>query len=77
MIQVKNLSFSYTKQPFISDMSFSVSSGEIFGFLGQYRLRWSALFLQSCIYSKSPRRGFGIIRSMSVWKWSLVMPCPQ
>ena len=34
MIQISNLSFSYTKQPFISDMSFSVSSGEIFGFLG-------------------------------------------
>lgn len=34
MIQVSNLSFSYTKQPFISDMSFSVSAGEIFGFLG-------------------------------------------
>ena len=34
MIQVRHLSFSYTKQPFISDMSFSVSSGEIFGFLG-------------------------------------------
>ena len=34
MIQVNNLSFSYTKQPFISDMSFSVASGEIFGFLG-------------------------------------------
>lgn len=34
MIQVKNLSFSYTKQPFISDMNFSVSTGEIFGFLG-------------------------------------------
>lgn len=34
MIQVNNLSFSYTKQPFISGMSFSVSSGEIFGFLG-------------------------------------------
>lgn len=34
MIQVRNLSFSYTKQPFISDMSFSVSPGEIFGFLG-------------------------------------------
>lgn len=34
MIQVSNLSFSYTKQPFISDMSFSVASGEIFGFLG-------------------------------------------
>lgn len=34
MIQVNNLSFSYTKQSFISDMNFSVSSGEIFGFLG-------------------------------------------
>lgn len=34
MIQVTNLSFSYTKQPFISGMSFSVSPGEIFGFLG-------------------------------------------
>jgi len=34
MIQVNNLSFSYTKQPFISNMSFSVSLGEIFGFLG-------------------------------------------
>lgn len=34
MIQVSHLSFSYTRQPFISDMSFSVSTGEIFGFLG-------------------------------------------
>lgn len=34
MIQVSNLSFSYTKQPFISNMNFSVSKGEIFGFLG-------------------------------------------
>lgn len=34
MIQVNNLSFSYTKQPFISDMTFSVYPGEIFGFLG-------------------------------------------
>ncbi len=34
MITVENLSFSYTKQSFISEMSFSVSSGEIFGFLG-------------------------------------------
>lgn len=34
MIQVNNLSFSYTKQPFISHMTFSVSPGEIFGFLG-------------------------------------------
>ncbi len=34
MITVENLSFSYTKSPFISEMSFSVSAGEIFGFLG-------------------------------------------
>lgn len=34
MIQVNHLSFSYTKKPFIQDMSFSVSEGEIFGFLG-------------------------------------------
>ena len=34
MIQVSNLSFRYTKKPFIQDMSFSVSEGEIFGFLG-------------------------------------------
>ena len=34
MIQVSHLSFSYTKQPFIQDMSFSVGAGEIFGFLG-------------------------------------------
>lgn len=34
MITVNNLSFSYTKKPFISDMNFSVSNGEIFGFLG-------------------------------------------
>ena len=34
MIQVRNLSFSYTKKPFIQDMTFSVSEGEIFGFLG-------------------------------------------
>lgn len=31
MIQIRHLSFSYTKQPFISDMNFSVSLGEIFG----------------------------------------------
>lgn len=34
MIQVDRLSFSYTKQPFITDMSFQVQKGEIFGFLG-------------------------------------------
>ena len=34
MIRVNNLSFSYTKKPFIQDMNFEVHEGEIFGFLG-------------------------------------------
>ena len=34
MIKVEHLTFSYSKLPFIQDMSFSVSEGEIFGFLG-------------------------------------------
>jgi len=34
MIQVKNLSFSYTKNPFLEDINFNVLKGEIFGFLG-------------------------------------------
>ena len=34
MICVKNLSFSYTKKPYIENTSFEVRSGEIFGFLG-------------------------------------------
>ncbi len=34
MIHVNNLQFSYTKAPFIEDISFQVRSGEIFGFLG-------------------------------------------
>lgn len=34
MITVKQLSFSYTRAPFIEDMSFHVNKGEIFGFLG-------------------------------------------
>lgn len=35
MIEVKNLSFQYTKQtPFIKDINFTVQKGEIFGFLG-------------------------------------------
>lgn len=34
MITVQNLSFSYGKSPFIVDMDFTVSKGEIFGFLG-------------------------------------------
>lgn len=34
MIEVKNLSFSYTAKTFIKDMNFEVKEGEIFGFLG-------------------------------------------
>lgn len=34
MIKVKDVSFSYTKKPFIEKMNFSVDKGEIFGFLG-------------------------------------------
>ena len=34
MITVKDLSFSYTKKPFIEHVSFDVRAGEIFGFLG-------------------------------------------
>ena len=34
MISVKDLSFSYTKKPFIEVSGFTVKSGEIFGFLG-------------------------------------------
>ena len=34
MIEICNMSFSYTKTPFIEDMRFSVGRGEIFGFLG-------------------------------------------
>lgn len=34
MIQVRNLSFSYTRKPFFEDTAFDVSRGEILGFLG-------------------------------------------
>ena len=34
MIEVKDLTFSYGKKPFIEKMNFSAKSGEIFGFLG-------------------------------------------
>lgn len=34
MITVDKLTYSYTKKPFIEEMSFTVSKGEIFGFLG-------------------------------------------
>ncbi len=34
MIEIKDLSFSYTKDSFIHDINFVVGKGEIFGFLG-------------------------------------------
>ncbi|MCR4938992.1 MAG: ABC transporter ATP-binding protein [Treponemataceae bacterium] len=34
MISVKDCAFSYDKKPFITDVSFEVGQGEIFGFLG-------------------------------------------
>ncbi|NLE25875.1 MAG: ABC transporter ATP-binding protein [Clostridiaceae bacterium] len=34
MISVRNLSFSYTRKPFIEKIDFEVTPGEIFGFLG-------------------------------------------
>ncbi|MDR1530716.1 MAG: ABC transporter ATP-binding protein [Clostridiales bacterium] len=34
MLTAENLSFSYSKKPFIENMSFHVGKGEIFGFLG-------------------------------------------
>ena len=34
MIKAENLSFSYTRKPFIKSVSFEVARGEIFGFLG-------------------------------------------
>ncbi len=34
MITVENLSFSYTKSPFLHDIAFQVEKGEILGFLG-------------------------------------------
>ncbi|MDD3417180.1 MAG: ABC transporter ATP-binding protein [Lachnospiraceae bacterium] len=34
MIRVEDVSFSYTKQPFVEDINFHVQEGEIFGFLG-------------------------------------------
>lgn len=34
MIRVEHLHFSYTQKPFIENMNFAVSKGEIFAFLG-------------------------------------------
>lgn len=34
MIAINNLNFSYTKKPFVENVTFNVEKGEIFGFLG-------------------------------------------
>lgn len=34
IIEIKNLNFSYTKNPFLKNINISVNKGEIFGFLG-------------------------------------------
>lgn len=34
MIKVSDLSFSYSKRPYMQNISFEVKEGEIFGFLG-------------------------------------------
>lgn len=34
VIEVKNLSFSYTRKRFLENIDFTVKRGEIFGFLG-------------------------------------------
>ena len=37
VIEVRNLYFSYTKHPFLTDISFSVNQGEIFGTTTSYK----------------------------------------
>lgn len=34
VIEVRELNFSYTKHPFLTDINFTVKEGEVFGFLG-------------------------------------------
>ena len=34
MIEMHNLNFSYTSKPFVKNINFTVTKGEIFGFLG-------------------------------------------
>lgn len=57
MIQVSHLSFSYTKRPFIQDMSFSVAQGEIFGF-------WAHPAPERARFRKSCWGCFRIIRAL-------------
>ncbi len=44
MLEVKNISFSYTKEPFIEDISFNIDSGELVSLLGANGSGKSTLF---------------------------------
>ncbi len=55
MINVQNLTFSYTGKPFIEAMNFSVRDGEIFGFLGPSGAGKSTL--QKLLIGLLPRYG--------------------
>lgn len=59
MIQVQQLQFSYTKQPFIENVDFSVGSGEIFGFLGPSGAGKSTL--QKILTGLIPRYGGSVV----------------
>ncbi len=59
MIQVNQLQFSYTKQPFIEHVDFSVGSGEIFGFLGPSGAGKSTL--QKILTGLIPRYGGSVV----------------
>lgn len=59
MIQVQQLQFSYTKQPFIENVDFSVGTGEIFGFLGPSGAGKSTL--QKILTGLIPRYGGSVV----------------
>lgn len=59
MIQVRQLQFSYTKQPFIENVDFSVGTGEIFGFLGPSGAGKSTL--QKILTGLIPRYGGSVV----------------
>lgn len=69
MIKVEHLTFSYSKQPFIQDMSFSVSEGEIFGFLGPSGAGKSTL--QKILLGMLPNyQGLAVVNGMECKKHS-------
>jgi fluoroquinolone transport system ATP-binding protein len=65
MIKVKNVAFSYSKHPFLENISFQVDRGEIFGFLGPSGAGKSTLqkILTGLITNYSGRAEIGGIES--------------